>query len=181
MKIRIIGCCGSGKTYAAKRLSLMYGLPYHELDNVVWDRTVPNRRHTTEERDAILQALVAQDDWIIEGVHYKWAEETFRHADYIFMINPNRLLRNYRVTSRFVKTRLGMESGNYKQTFKGLLQMYKWNRKFDREHWNGILSMTEPFANKRYNVRSNRDIIAMIGQRIERPLARDIDGTRHNG
>ncbi|TNJ68383.1 hypothetical protein FE784_00125 [Paenibacillus hemerocallicola] len=38
MKIRIIGSCGSGKSTLAKELSVRCGIPYYELDNVIWDR-----------------------------------------------------------------------------------------------------------------------------------------------
>lgn len=37
MKIRIIGCSGSGKTYLAKRLSKKYNIPNFDLDDIQWD------------------------------------------------------------------------------------------------------------------------------------------------
>ena len=39
MKIRIIGCSGSGKTYLAKRLSKKYNIPNFDLDDIQWDRS----------------------------------------------------------------------------------------------------------------------------------------------
>lgn len=32
MKIRIIGCSGSGKTYLAKRLSIKYNIPIYKKE-----------------------------------------------------------------------------------------------------------------------------------------------------
>ena len=37
MKIHIIGCSGSGKTYLAKALSNKYDIPHFDLDDVQWD------------------------------------------------------------------------------------------------------------------------------------------------
>ena len=45
MKIRIIGCSGSGKTYLAKRLSKKYNIPNFDLDDIQWD----NSQNSSEE------------------------------------------------------------------------------------------------------------------------------------
>lgn len=37
MKIHIIGCSGSGKTYLAKALSEKYNIPHYDLDDIQWD------------------------------------------------------------------------------------------------------------------------------------------------
>ncbi|SDO79027.1 hypothetical protein SAMN04487897_12260 [Paenibacillus sp. yr247] len=44
-------------------------------------------------------------------------------ADFIFIIKPNKLVRDFRVTWRFIKTRMGIEEWNYKQSLKNLYQM----------------------------------------------------------
>lgn len=37
MKIHIIGCSGSGKTYLANALSKKYTIPHFDLDDIQWD------------------------------------------------------------------------------------------------------------------------------------------------
>ena len=37
MKIHIIGCSGTGKTYFAKKLSDKYNIPHFDLDDIQWD------------------------------------------------------------------------------------------------------------------------------------------------
>ncbi|SEM51156.1 hypothetical protein [Paenibacillus sp. OV219] len=39
MRIRIVGGCGSGKTYIAGQLAKRYGIPHIQTDNLVWDRS----------------------------------------------------------------------------------------------------------------------------------------------
>ena len=38
MKIRIIGCSGSGKTYLANALSKKYNISHFDLDDIQWRR-----------------------------------------------------------------------------------------------------------------------------------------------
>ena len=37
MKIHIIGCSGSGKTYLANALSKEYNISHFDLDDIQWD------------------------------------------------------------------------------------------------------------------------------------------------
>jgi adenylate kinase family enzyme len=158
MKIRIIGPCGSGKSFISREIATLIGIKNYELDNFVWDRNEANKRYSEEIRDEKLSDIVNQESWIIEGVHYKWALDSFRQADYIFILSPPVIIRDYRVIKRFIRTRIGLEEWNYKQSFSNLIQMFKWNRKFDLVHTKNIMNMTDQYAYKRYIVRSNKEI-----------------------
>ncbi|WP_339322018.1 hypothetical protein [Paenibacillus sp. FSL W8-0194] len=169
MKIRIIGSCGSGKSYIARECSRRLNIPHYETDNFVWERGEVQRRFPAETRDALLRLVACSEAWVIEGVHHKWGKESFEHADVIFIITPNRWVRDFRVIRRFLRTRLGLERANYKQSFKNLFEMaWVWNRKFDRVHMEEILEMTEPFKAKRMVVRSNKEILTYIQARESR-------------
>ncbi|WP_379154827.1 hypothetical protein [Paenibacillus sp. sgz5001063] len=177
IRIRIIGGCGSGKSYTARELSKRYGIPYFETDNFVWDRTVPNLRNTPEVRDSLLAETAALNAWIIEGVHYQWGSESFRQADYIIVIQPNRLVQDLRVVQRFIRTRLGLERGNYNQTLKNLYKMlFEWNRNYGRVDMPRIMELTEDYAYKRMIVQNNQEILRWssthihLGQAAERVL-----------
>ncbi|WHY20462.1 hypothetical protein QNH28_05535 [Paenibacillus sp. G2S3] len=83
MKIRI-----------ARELSKKYGVDYYEIDNLVWDRSGENLRYSIEARDAQLEEILDQPSWILEGVHYKWGQESFEKADLIVILRPNRVFRD---------------------------------------------------------------------------------------
>lgn len=69
-KIHIIGAVGSGKTTLARTLSKKHGVPYYELDNVVWKRGQSGDvRRTDEEIDEYLDNIIGSAQWIIEGAH----------------------------------------------------------------------------------------------------------------
>lgn len=141
----------------------MLGIPHYETDNFVWERGELQRKFPPETRDRLLREAVQSEAWIIEGVHHKWGRESFEHADIIFIISPNRLVRDFRMFRRFVRTRLGMERANYKQSFKNLLIMtFEWNRGFDRVAMKEIAELTEPYKRKRIIVKSNQEIMQYI-------------------
>ncbi|WP_237690602.1 AAA family ATPase [Paenibacillus caui] len=165
IRIRIIGACGSGKSYIAKELSKTFGINCYETDNLVWDRSYENKRFPVEVRDAKLNQIVNTESWIIEGVHHKWGRESFKEADFIFIIVPNKFIRDLRVVLRFIKTRLGIERWNYKQTFKNLWQMlFIWNKAFDKQNLKEILELTMEYSDKRIIVQDNKEVLKYMLQ-----------------
>lgn len=106
MKIRIIGGCGSGKTYIAQLISVNLGIPHIQTDNLVWNRS-NNTKYPDEVRDRLLAEVLRSEAWIIEGVHYRWGYNSFQEADYIFIIRNHWLTQDLRTIKRFVATRLG--------------------------------------------------------------------------
>ena len=51
MKIRIIGCSGSGKTYLANALSKKYNISHFDLDDIQWDN---NAKEYGKKRDRLM-------------------------------------------------------------------------------------------------------------------------------
>ena len=54
MKIHIIGCSGSGKTYLANALSKKYNISHFDLDDIQWDNNAKEygKKRTLDERKA---------------------------------------------------------------------------------------------------------------------------------
>ncbi|AZN42727.1 AAA family ATPase [Paenibacillus albus] len=161
MKIRIVGGCGSGKTYIARQLAKRYGIPHVQTDNLVWDRS-DDTKYPEATRDRMLNEIVGQSSWIIEGVHHKWGTIRYAEADYIFIIRAPLAVQNLRTLKRFVKTRLGLEACNYKQSLSNLREMFGWNRNFERDNMVNILALTETYLAKRYIVRRNTEIMDIL-------------------
>ncbi|KAB7671306.1 DNA topology modulation protein FlaR [Bacillus sp. B1-b2] len=132
-KIHIIGSVGSGKTTLAKTLSKTLNIPFYELDNVVWVRGDNGDVKRTEiEREAYLQTLVKTESWIIEGVHQEdWVAISFQYADIIIFLDPNYMIRIFRIIKRYGKQKLGIEKANYTPTFHIFKNMFIWNKYFE--------------------------------------------------
>lgn len=63
MKIRIIGCSGSGKTYLAKYLSDRYRIPHFDLDDIQWDNNSGyyGVKRSAESRAKMLEELLLKE------------------------------------------------------------------------------------------------------------------------
>lgn len=163
-RIHIIGSVGSGKSTLARRLSEMLGIPYFELDNVVWRRTENGDvRNSPERRNKLLQDITESETWIIEGVHFEWVGCGFERADRIIFLDTPIYKRNYRILKRYVIQRLGIEEGNYKQSLKMLKRMYGWNYGFEKEDRHLILQKLEVYRDKLVFLKDNTDLKKVIG------------------
>ncbi len=90
MKIHIIGCSGSGKTYLANALSKKYHIPHFDLDDIQWNNNAKEygEKRPLDERKALLQEILFNnDEWIIEGVYYAWVQQSFDEADKIYVLD----------------------------------------------------------------------------------------------
>lgn len=111
MKIRIIGCSGSGKTYLANALSKKYNISHFDLDDIQWDNNAKEygKKRTLDERKALLQEILYNnDERIIEGVYYAWVQQSFDEADKIYVLDMPGYLYKSRIIMRSIKRKLGM-------------------------------------------------------------------------
>lgn len=111
MKIHIIGCSGTGKTYLAKKLSKKYNIPHYDLDNIYWDNSSEKYgiKMEVEKRNKLLQNILEKDAWIIEGIYYKWLEQSFKDADIIYILDLPKYIYKFRIIKRFIKRKLKLE------------------------------------------------------------------------
>ena len=94
MKIHIIGYSGSGKTYLAKALSEKYNIPHFDLDDIQWDNNANSCgvKMPVEKCTELLNIILANENWIIEGVYYAWVGKCFQDADKIYVLDiPKRV------------------------------------------------------------------------------------------
>lgn len=81
----VIGCPGSGKSFFARRLAALSGLPLYYLD-MLWHR--PDR--TTVGRDQFdreLAGILARDRWIIDGNYQRTLAMRLRRCDTVFLFD----------------------------------------------------------------------------------------------
>ena len=149
MKIHIIGGPGSGKSTLAEELSQRYGIPHYDLDELQWDAAAGSygKKREAAERDDLLNQILKQDDWIMEGVYYAWCAQCFADADAIFLLKVPRAVYRRRIIRRFIRRKLGMEKGK-KETLKDLRALLRWADKYQRENMIEIRNVLAPYADK---------------------------------
>lgn len=149
MKIRIIGCSGSGKTYFAKRLSQKYNIPNYDLDDIQWDNSQNSYgvKMPVEKRNQMLNDILQQPEWIIDGVYYAWVQRSFEEADMIYVLNMPKYLYSFRTIKRFINRKIGLENGK-KETLKSVYNLLKWTDTFQKTNMKDIIKILESHKNK---------------------------------
>jgi len=160
-KIHIIGAPGSGKTYVASKLAALTNIKAHELDKVFWCQAeVAYVRSSEKERTTKLNEILAKEDWIVEGVYYKWLASAFDAADIIIVLNPSVFVRQWRITKRFFKRKF-IDGDFRKETFASFLTLFWWNQKFDSDNMQRIVDFTAK-NNTKINFCTNYDDLVEI-------------------
>ena len=159
MRIHIIGPSGSGKTYLSQKLSEKTGIPCTSLDELFWDNSsaVSNTKRDPRERDQMLRSAMQQDNWIIEGVQHAWVGSSFEKADTIYLLEPPALLCRIRIIRRFVKRKYtGTSREN--ETFRSLLDLLGWTKKFYRVNLPEIHEKLQPYQSKVIRITNKREL-----------------------
>lgn len=162
MKIHIIGCSGSGKTYLAKQLSEKFGIPRFDLDNIQWDSSADGYgiKMPPEKRDGLLCDILQNDNWIIEGVYYSWVGKVFEDADKIYVLDMPKYLYKFRIVRRSIRRKLGIEKGK-KETLKSVVDLLKWTDTYQEINMPEIRKILEKYSDKVVWAKSKEEVNAV--------------------
>lgn len=149
MKVHIIGCSGSGKSDLARRLAAKYALTHVDLDEFFWDNTALGYgvKREPDARDALLQQILQQKDWIIEGVYYAWCQPSFAAADRIYVLDLPAFVCKWRVIRRFALRKLGLERGK-RESFRSLWALLRWMDTFRKRSLPQIRQLLSGYGEK---------------------------------
>ena len=163
MKIHIIGCSGSGKTYLANALAKKYNIPHFDLDDIQWDNNAEGygTKRPLEERNALLQEILNNNEWVIEGVYYAWVQQSFDEADKIYVLDMPRYLYKSRIIVRSIKRKLGIQQGK-RETLKSVYNLLKWTETFQNKNLKEIKTILDKYENKVIWLSSKKDVSEII-------------------
>ncbi len=167
MKIHIIGGPGSGKSYAAKKLSKKLNIRKFDLDYLFWDNDGRhfNKKNTPENRDKELARILKLDSWIIEGVYYKWLSESFKLSDKIIILKPNVYLRDFRIIKRFLFRKMKIIKSKKKETLKGLIELLIWNHEYDNDNLKRAYVLINIYKEKVIELNKADEIIKILKEK----------------
>ncbi len=165
MKVHIIGCSGSGKTYLAKLLSAKYNIPHFDLDDIQWHQNAVGYgvKMPVEKRNALLQQILLKEDWIIEGVYYAWVQQCFQDADIIYVLDMPKYLYKSRILKRSAKRLLGLENGK-KETLRSVYNLLKWTDTFQKNNLKEIKRILEKYKAKVVWITSKKELSELINE-----------------
>ena len=149
MKIHIIGGPGSGKSFLAERFSKQFGIPHYDLDELQWDNQANDygTKRAPQERDLLLNRILQEENWVIEGVYYAWCGRCFEEADTIYLLSVPRRTYRYRILRRFFRRKLGLEKGK-KETLSSLSKLLKWADQYQSKNLIEIRKLLVPYRDK---------------------------------
>lgn len=100
-KINVVGTSGSGKSTLARRLALLNGVPYVEMDLLFWGANWTQR--SDEEFFAALEKALAPSGWVLDGNYTRTIPIKWREIDLVVWIDLPFILNFYQSLSRALK------------------------------------------------------------------------------
>lgn len=101
-RILITGAPGSGKTRLAQLLAVRRGMPWFELDTVIYvDGNGPKRPFA--ERLRLAHEIAVRPVWIVEGNYLWWAAELYSAADLVVWLDLPWYVATARVVWRHIR------------------------------------------------------------------------------
>ncbi|WP_139077457.1 P-loop NTPase family protein [Candidatus Nitrospira nitrificans] len=170
-RIHILGGPGSGKTYAAGRLSRMLQIPAHDLDGLFWDVQADRygRRAAEDGRDTKLAGIARQEQWIVEGVYYTWLKPVFERADLIAVLQPHVFMRDLRIVRRFGYRKLGISTSK-QEGFGDLYRLLLWNHQYDTANLKRAMECIEPYVHKFIHCRSADELVSRVLKSVNQSI-----------
>lgn len=102
-RIAIVGPSGAGKSTLARELGRFLNIKFYHLDRIFWKRGWEGMSEDT--RMDILQKIVEEEQWIIEGSYFSLTEPSFEKADTIIFLDMPPFLCIHRLIERHRKNR----------------------------------------------------------------------------
>ena len=114
-----------------------------------------------EKRNQMLNDILQQPDWIIDGVYYAWVQKSFEDADVIYVLDIPKRIYRFRIIKRFIKRRIGLETGK-KETLKSVCDLLKWTNTFQSTNMKEIVEILEPHKEKVVYMKKKEEIDRII-------------------
>ena len=134
---------------------------------IYWDNSSEKYRIKTEieKREKLLKNILEKDVWIVEGIYYKWLEQSFKDADIIYILDLPKYIYKFRIIKRFIKRKLKLEISK-KETLKSLLDLLKWTDKFQNEDMKEIIKILEKYKEKVHFIKSKKEIKEILKRKL---------------
>ena len=114
-----------------------------------------------EKRTELLNNILKNDSWIIEGVYYAWVGKCFEDADKIYVLDMPKRVYTYRIIKRTIKRKLSFEKGK-KETLKSVCNLLKWTDTFQNKNMVEIRKILSAYPEKTIWLKTSKDVQEII-------------------
>ena len=157
-KILILGNAASGKSWLSKRIAEKTGYPLYHLDVEFWK---PDWVMTpVEEQIPIIQRILAQDSWIIDGNYATTLEIRYKEADLVIFLDISRLQCMWSAVFRQGKKRSDLPDYLEEKVLdKEFWEFLKWIWSFPMYERKELLEMQKRYPEKEFiHIRSRKEM-----------------------
>jgi len=153
-RIIIVGNNGSGKSFLAKELSVITGLPLVHLDVEFWR---PNwEKPPKEEWIKKQRELTSKELWIIDGNHTATMELRFKAADLVVFLDINRFVCLVSILLRNGKKRSDTPQYLDEKFDKEFLRLCKGLWSFSKTRKHTIMNLHKKYYDKPFLIIDSR-------------------------
>lgn len=114
-----------------------------------------------EKRTSLLNDILKNESWIIEGVYYAWVGKCFEDADKIYVLDIPKRVYKYRIIKRTIKRKLGLEKGK-RETLKSVYNLLKWTNTFQNKSMVEIRKILSAYPEKTIWLKTSKDVQEII-------------------
>lgn len=154
-RVLVLGCPGAGKSTLARTLGEALSLPVVHLDKLWWKSGWINR--TAEEFDALLDAVLLGEDWVIDGNYLRTLPRRLERCDAVVLLDYPRRLCLFRALRRILtwrgRTRPDM-AADCPERLDG--EFVRWIWDFPRTQRPQVLDLLDRFEGEKHVFRSPR-------------------------
>jgi adenylate kinase family enzyme len=169
-KIAVFGKPGSGKSTLSKALASATGIPLHQLDSILYDKSGDQVDRKTYDRKH--ESLLIHDSWIIDGFDLMGPfNKRLSAADTLIYIDLSYVVSYWLVTKRLLKSLFFTPEGWPEgcSVFSGTLQSYKVLKQCPK-FWNDeFLQKLENLSENKslYVIRSTSELKGFVKEHLE--------------
>lgn len=154
-RVLVLGCPGAGKSTLARTLGEALSLPVVHLDKLWWKSGWINR--TAEEFDALLDAVLLGEDWVIDGNYLRTLPRRLERCDAVVLLDYPRRLCLFRALRRILtwrgRTRPDMAADCPERLDS---EFVRWIWDFPRTQRPQVLDLLDRFEGEKHVFRSPR-------------------------
>lgn len=118
-KIYVLGGSGSWKSSLAKKISKIKNIPHFDLDDIMrfkkYTDKLPEEQRKHKLHTTILQKY---DKRVIEWCFVDWADECYKKADLVILLNVSKFTVAWRVFKRYI---INILHWNFTETFRWVI------------------------------------------------------------
>lgn len=126
-RIYVLGHSGAGSTHLSKILSSKLNIPAYDMDDVRFVKKFTEAR-TKPERKKLVDKIIKNKSWIIDGRGTDWDIHAMLKADLILWLRTPAYKRVYRILKRFSGRR---KDPSFEEKFKDIFPLIRYSLTFE--------------------------------------------------